>query len=38
MSKASNRQRLAVFNIWLAELKANVKRPKRRVIVDLDDE
>jgi hypothetical protein len=38
MSKASNRQRLAVLKIWLADLKANVKRPKRRVIVDLDDE
>jgi hypothetical protein len=38
MSKSSNSAKLAVLKIWLADLKANVKRPNRRVIVDLDDE
>ena len=37
MSKTTNLQKLAVLRIWLEELKSKT-RPRKRIVVDLDDE
>jgi hypothetical protein len=38
MSKTTNQAKIAVLKIWLEDLKLNKKRPRKRTIVDLDDE
>ena len=37
MSKNSNTQRLAVFKIWLAELKKKVKPKKQKFVIEDED-
>jgi hypothetical protein len=37
-SKSSWQQKIAVLKIWLEDLKRNKKGPRKRTIVDLDDE
>jgi hypothetical protein len=37
-SKSSWHQKIAVLKIWLEDLKRNKKAPRKRTIVDLDDE
>jgi hypothetical protein len=38
MSKTTNQAKIAVLKIWLEDLKRNKKGPRKRTIVDLDDE